>query len=73
MSLFRLDSDPSKDQQNINKQRSLSQRYSDLNEDAQDKNQGTNAWQADSEPKKVKQPRINKNAKLKQVLNRRQN
>lgn len=42
MSLFRIDSDPSKDQQNINKQRSLSQRYSDLNEDAQDKNQGTN-------------------------------
>ena len=52
MSLFRLDSDPSKDQQNINKQRSLSQRYSDLNEDAQDKNQGTNVWQADSEPKR---------------------
>lgn len=41
MSLFHLDSDPSKDQQN-NEQRSLSQRYSDLNEDVQDKNQGRN-------------------------------
>ena len=64
MSLFHLDSDPSKDQQN-NEQRSLSQRYSDLNEDVQDKNQGRNVWQADSEPQKVKQPRINKNANLK--------
>ena len=44
MSLFHLDSDPSKDQQN-NEQRSLSQRYSDLNEDVQDKNQGRNVWQ----------------------------
>lgn len=52
ISLFQLDSQQSKTQCQIDKQRGFSQIYFDLNEDQQDNNGGENVNQADSDPQK---------------------
>lgn len=50
--MFQLDSQQNKTQCQIDKQRGLSQIYSDLNENQQDNNGGENVSQADSDPQK---------------------